>query len=215
LPGTAFVSNKALLGIDVASPPFDRFKSIHWLAPARSGRHSPEHARHQLYAGREKQNPVNVLIKVTSKPGLVYEPDLANEISSLSTINRALPDSRYFPVVREHGRLTDGRLYLISTLFDEFPLVTTIGAERNAGKLVAYLRLAIEIARALTEIHRLEIFHVDLNPMNVLYRAGHDRPVIRIVDFESSYEHAPFDERVLQPSDHSGILGAGGAAPGA
>ncbi|MEO5740251.1 MAG: protein kinase [Vicinamibacterales bacterium] len=180
--------NKDALAIDRLSPPFDQFRSIRWLAPARSGHHSPDHARHQLYVGREKQHPASVLIKVTSKPGLVYEHDLDNEINSLSTINRELPDSRYFPVVRDHGRLTDGRLYLITSLFDEFPLATTIGEERVPGKLVAHLKTAIEISRALTDIHGLDIFHVDLNPMNVLYRTGTERPVIRLVDFESSYE---------------------------
>lgn len=181
---------RTLLGIDGTSPPFDRFKSIQRLAPARSGHRSTEHARHQLYVGREKQNPVNVLIKVTSKPGLVYERDLTNEISSLSTINRELPDSRNFPIVQDHGHLTDGRCYLVTSLFDEFPLATTIGADRVPEKLVAHVRLAIEIARVLLDLHHLEIFHVDLNPMNVLYRPGHGRPVVRIVDFESSYERA-------------------------
>jgi serine/threonine protein kinase len=179
---------KTDLGIDGASPPFDQITSIQQLAPARSGHRSREHARHQLYVAREKRNPVHVLIKVISKPGQVYEHDLTNEISSLSTINRELPDSRYFPVIHQHGRLSDGRLYLSTSLFDELPLATTLGAAPVPGKLVAHLKLAIEIARALSDIHRLEIFHVDLNPMNVLYRASHARPVIRIVDFESSYE---------------------------
>ena len=122
--------NTPLVGIDSSSPPFDHFKHIAWLAPARSGHRSPTHARHQLYVAREKRNPVNVLIKVTSKPGLVYERDIGNEISSLSTINDALPHSRYFPIVHEHGRLSDGRLYLVTSLFDEFPLATTIGEDR-------------------------------------------------------------------------------------
>ncbi|MEO8070676.1 MAG: hypothetical protein ABI652_04695 [Acidobacteriota bacterium] len=182
--------NTPLLGIDGSLPPFDHLKNIQWLAAARSGHRSPTHARHQLYVGREKQNPVSVLIKVTSKPGLVYEHDLGNEISSLSTINSALPDSRYFPVIHDHGRLRDGRLYLISSLFDEFPLATTIGADRVPEQLVTHLLIALEIAKALVEIHRLEIFHVDLNPMNVLSHAGTTRPVIRIVDFESSFERA-------------------------
>jgi serine/threonine protein kinase len=56
------------------------------------------------------------------------------------------------------------------------------------GRLVANLRIAIEVSRALDELHRLDIFHVDLNPMNVLHRSTSDRPVIRIIDFESSYE---------------------------
>ena len=176
------------LGIDDASPPFDQFKRVRWLAPVRTGHRSPEHARHHLYVGRLSGNPVDLLIKVTARPGAVYERDLANEISTLSTTTRELPDSRYFPAVHDQGRLGDGRLYLIATLFDEFPLLTSIGPDRNTGKLVAHLRLAIEIGRALAELHRLDIFHVDVNPMNVLYRASTDRPVVRIVDFESSYE---------------------------
>ncbi len=176
------------LGIDVSSPPFDRFKRVRWLAPARSGRDSPDHARHHLYVGRERGNPVDLLIKVTAKPGLIYERDLANEISTLSAITRELPDSPYFPTVHDEGRLPDGRLYLVATLFDEFPLATVIGPEGDPDRLVGHLLVALEIATALEQLHGLGIFHVDLNPMNVLYRAGSAGPVVRIVDFESSYE---------------------------
>jgi serine/threonine protein kinase len=118
----------------------------------------------------------------------VYEHDLDNELNSLTTINRELPDSRYFPFVHDHGRLKDGRRFLITSLFDEFPLATIIGTEPEPALLVRDLRIGIEIARALAQLHGLEIFHVDLNPMNVLYRTGTDRPVVRIIDFESSYE---------------------------
>jgi serine/threonine-protein kinase len=131
-----------------------------------------------------------VLIKVTSKPGIVYEQDLTNEIASLSTINRELPDSRYFPVLGEHGRLRDGRVYLTMSCFDERPLATTIGVERIPARKVAHLRTTIEVAKALIELHGLKIWHVDLNPMNILCRWERGRPVIRIVDFESSYEDA-------------------------
>src|SRR6185369_10091503 len=116
--------------VDGKSPPFDQLGSIHRLATARSGQASWEHARHQLYVARDKRTRANVLIKVTSKPGLVYEKDLANEIASLSTINRELPDSKYFPVLGEHGRLRDDRVYLTMSCFDEWPLATTIGPER-------------------------------------------------------------------------------------
>jgi serine/threonine protein kinase len=178
------------IAIDRRTPPFDRYKGIRWLAPDRSGRHSHVHGRHQLYVATAKDNPVHVLIKVTSKPGLVYERDLGNEIATLDTINRELPDSRHFPLVYEHGHLPDGRLFLIMSLFDEFPLATTVSAERAASRLVTHLMAAIETARALAEIHAIAIFHVDLNPMNILYRTERGRPVIRIIDFESSYERA-------------------------
>jgi len=176
--------------IDCKSPPFDQFKSIQRLATDRSGHGSGDHARHHLYIGRDKRSRAGVFIKLTSKPGLVYQHDVANEIASLSTINRELPDSRYFPVLVDHGRLGDGRLYLITLLFDEFPLATAIGAERMPAKMVAQIRTAIEVARALADLHRLKIFHTDLNPMNILHRSEKGRPVIKIVDFESSYEVA-------------------------
>jgi serine/threonine protein kinase len=176
--------------IDSKSPPFDRFGGIHRLAAVRSGHASAEHARHQLFVARDKRSRANVLIKVTSKPGLVYEKDLTNEIASLSTINRDLPDSRYFPVLGEHGRLRDGRIYLTMSCFDEWPLATAIGSERIPGRQLAPLRATIEVAWALSELHGLKIWHVDLNPMNILSRWESGRPVIRIVDFESSYEVA-------------------------
>ena len=178
------------IDIDSSSPPFDQFRSIQRLSADRSGHSSVEHVRHQLYVGRDKRRPESVLVKVTSKPGLVYQHNLTNEIASLSTINRELPDSLYFPVIRDHGRLRDGRVYLTTSLFEEFPLAASIGAERMPSRMVAHLRATLEIAKALAELHRLDLFHVDLNPMNILYGVEKGRPVIRIVDFESSYERA-------------------------
>jgi len=178
------------IDLDFTSAPFDRFVGIHRLAGRRTGHASAEHARHQIYVARDKRSRANVLIKVISKPGLVYERDLTNEIATLLTVNRELPDSRYFPVILEHGRLADGRVYLTTSCFDEWPLATMIGVERNPVKLVAHLLTTIEIARALVALHRLQIWHVDLNPMNILCRWESGKPVIRIVDFESSYEAA-------------------------
>jgi serine/threonine protein kinase len=90
----------------------------------------------------------------------------------------------------DHGRLPDGRVFVIMSLFDEWPLATTIGPERMPHQLVARLRTSLEVATALEDLHRIGIFHVDLNPMNILYRFARGRPVIRIVDFESSYDVA-------------------------
>ena len=118
----------------------------------------------------------------------MYEHDLDNEISSLTTINRELPVraiSRSFTIMA--GWPMDVATSSTS-LFDEFPLATTIGEDPAPARLVTHLRIAIEIARVLADIHQLEIFHVDLNPMNILYGTSTGRPVIRIVDFESSYE---------------------------
>jgi hypothetical protein len=200
------MSHSAPVDIDCTLPPFDRFVGTHRLAARRSGHASAEHARHQLYVARDRRSRADVLIKVTSKPGLVYERDLTNEIATLSTVNRELPDSRYFPVVGEHGRLADGRVYLTMSCFDEWPLATAIGVERNANKQVADLLTTIEIARALAALHRLQIWHVDLNPMNILCRWESGKPVIRIVDFESSYETARHGKGVFyNPPTTSGF----------
>jgi serine/threonine protein kinase len=178
------------LDSSLKSPPFDQLKDFQRLSTDRRGQGSIEYARHHLYMARDRRSRVSVLIKLTSKPGLVYQNNLANEIASLSTINQALPDSPYFPVIRDHGTLPDGRVFLVTSLFDERPLASTIGIERLPARLVAHLRTAIEVARALADLHRLKIFHVDLNPMNILHRVEKGRPVVRIVDFESSYEVA-------------------------
>lgn len=169
---------------------FARFSSIQRLSRHRSGHASVEHVRHQLYVGRDQETRANVLIKLTTKPGLVYEQNLANEIATLTTVNRDLPDSRYFPLLLEHGRLADGRVFLVMTLFDEWPLATRLGPDRMPESLVGHLLVTLEVAAALAELHGILVFHIDLNPMNILYRPQEGRPVIRIVDFESSYEPA-------------------------
>src|SRR5262245_52103344 len=117
------------VGLDFKSPPFDQLRNIQRLSTDRRGPGSLENARHLLYVGRDRRSRASVLVKLTSKPGLVYQTNLANEIASLTSINEALPDSRYFPVVRDHGTLPDGRVYLITFLLDERPLATTIGIE--------------------------------------------------------------------------------------
>ena len=172
------------------SAPFKRFGTSQRLGQDRSGHASVDHVRHQLYVGRDTRTRANALIKVLARPGLIFERNLTNEIAALSTINRELPHSRYFPLLWDHGQLPGGRVYLIMSLFDEWPLATTIGPERQPSGLVGSLRATIEVATALAELHRIGIFHVDLNPMNILYRVEKGRPVIRIVDFESSYEVA-------------------------
>ena len=176
--------------IDRAAPPFDRFTTVSRLGPDRRGHASAEHARHQLYVGRDRQTRLNLLVKLATRPGKVYQYDLANEIDTLATINRELPDSRYFPFLYDHGHLADGRVYLVSTFFDERPLATSIGTEWVRDRLVAHLRTALAVAEAVAELHGLRIVHVDLNPMNILHRVEKNRPIVRIVDFESSYDAA-------------------------
>jgi serine/threonine protein kinase len=176
--------------IDTGSPPFDSLRSVRPLATNRSGRDSAAHARHQLYVGRDIATAAQMLVKVTTRPGLVYERNLTNEIDILTTVNRELPASRTFPVMEGHGRLPDGRLYLMTYLFDELALAASIDSERMPSRVVGHLRTAIAAARAVMDLHGIPIIHVDLNPMNILHRVEQGRPVIRIVDFESAYDPA-------------------------
>jgi serine/threonine protein kinase len=140
--------------------------------------------------GRDTETRAEVLFKVTTKPGLVYEQNLANEIATLSRINSELPASRHFPLLLDHGRLPGGRLFLIMSLFPEWPLATTIGPERRPDRLVGHLRTALAVGTVLEDLHRIGVVHVDLNPMNILYGSEQGRPVVRIVDFESAYDVA-------------------------
>lgn len=183
--------------LDSKAPPFDQFRAVRPLAPNRSGREAAPHTRHQLYAARDRETNAQVLIKVTTRPGRVYAQNLDNEIAVLTAINRALPDSRSFPLLRGHGMLRDGRTYLVISLFDEFPLATTIDPDSGPHKAGWHVRTAVEVARVLRDLHAIPIFHVDLNPMNVLYRSERGKPVIRIVDFESSYEPARHEKGVF------------------
>jgi serine/threonine protein kinase len=176
------------IDFDLRSPPFDQFTGIQLLAKNRRGHVSADNARHHLYVGSDKHSHASVLIKMTSRPGLTYQDNLRNEIASLLRINGSIPESQYFPLIKAHGKLRDGRVYIIATFFSEFPLAAAIGDERIPSKTVAYIRTAMEIATALAELHDLKIYHVDLNPMNILLRLEHGRPIVRIIDFESSYE---------------------------
>jgi serine/threonine protein kinase len=173
--------------LDRAAAPFDRFSTVQRLGSDRRG-HSSEHARHQLFVGRDRQTRLNLLVKLATRPGKVYQSDLENEIETLAAINRALPDSRYFPVLYDHGYQRDGRIYLVSTFFDELPLVASIGSDWVPGRLVTHIATALEVVKAVAALHALQIFHVDLNPMNILSRVEKGRPIVRIVDFESSYD---------------------------
>ena len=184
------VPRRAVRPAELTSPRLKRLRNIHRLGQDRSGHASDEHVRHQLYVGQDAETNAHALLKVTTRPGIVYEQNLVNEAGALSTINRELPATRHFPLLLDHGRLRDGRMFVLMSFFDEWPLATTIGPERRPDRLVGHLRTSLAVGEALGVLHRIGIFHVDLNPMNILYRSDAGIPVIRIVDFESAYEVA-------------------------
>jgi serine/threonine protein kinase len=168
-------------------PQLKRLRNVQRLGAERSGHASVEHVRHQLFVAQDRETNSRALLKMTTRPGVVYEQNLVNEAGALSTINRELPASRHFPLLLDQGRLRDGRMFLLMSFFDEWPLATTISAERRPDRLVGHLRTTLAVGAALAALHRIGVVHVDLNPMNILYRSDWGSPVIRIVDFESAY----------------------------
>ena len=70
----------------------------------------------------------------------------------LAAINRSLPSSKTFPVLVDRGRLKDGRLFLMTYLFEEFALAMSINAERLPMRLYDNLRIGLAVATALTEV---------------------------------------------------------------
>lgn len=172
------------------SPRLKRLRNVDRLGSERSGHASLEHVRHQLFVAQDIETNSRALLKVTTRRGIVYEQNLVNEAAVLSTINSELPASRYFPLLLDQGHLQDGRMFVLMSFFDEWPLATIIGEERRPDRLVGYLRTALAVGAALTSLHRIGIVHVDLNPMNILYRSDWSIPIIRIVDFESAYQSA-------------------------
>jgi serine/threonine protein kinase len=181
------VTARDLFPAKLYSPQLKRLRNVHRLGAERSGHASVEHVRHQLYVGQDQETNGRALLKVTTRPGVVYEQNLVNEAGALSTINHELPASRHFPLLLDQGRLRDGRMFLLMSFFDEWPLATTISAERRPDRLVGHLRTSLAVGAALAALHRIGVVHVDLNPMNILYRPDWGNPVIRIVDFESAY----------------------------
>jgi serine/threonine protein kinase len=182
------VSGRDEFPAELYSPQLKRLRNIGRLGAERSGHASVEHVRHQLFVAQDMETNSRALLKMTTRPGIVYEQNLVNEAAVLSAINRELPASRHFPLLLDQGHLRDGRMFVLMSFFDEWPLATIIGEERRPDRLVGYLRTALAVGRALTSLHRIGIVHVDLNPMNVLYRSDWSLPIIRIVDFESAYQ---------------------------
>ena len=191
------VAHRDSLPDEFASHGLTRLRNVRRLRADRSGHASVDHVRHQLYVGHDSETRADALLKVTTKPGLVYEKNLANEIAVLSTINSELSESRCFPLLLDHGRLPDGRMFVLMSLFEEWPLATTIGSERRPDRLVGHLRTTLAVGSSLTALHGVGVIHVDLNPMNILYRFEQGGPVIRIVDFESAYHVARHGEGVF------------------
>jgi eukaryotic-like serine/threonine-protein kinase len=85
--------------------------------------------------------------------------------------------------VFDFGRTEDQRFYIAMELLDGRDLAHVLEKETRLVPMRA-VRIAVQIARALTAAHGKGIVHRDLKPENVFIRIGDDgREYIKIVDF--------------------------------
>ncbi len=118
-----------------------------------------------------------VAIKVLAD-NWAHVPDVRNRFVQEARLLRTADSDR---VVRMYdiGVLDDGRPYIVMSYADRGTL-----ADRLDGSplpLRDALRLAIETARAVAVLHRLEVIHRDIKPSNVLFQStpdGADRVLI-------------------------------------
>ena len=96
------VAGRDVIPAELQSPQLKRLRNVQRLGTERSGHASVDHVRHQLYVGRDLETNGRALLKVTTRPGIVYEQNLVNEAAVLSTINNELPASRHFPLLLDH-----------------------------------------------------------------------------------------------------------------
>ena len=68
---------------ELHSPQLKRLRNVQCLGTERSGHASVDHVRHQLYVGQDLETNGRALLKVTTRPGIVYEQNLVNEAGYL------------------------------------------------------------------------------------------------------------------------------------
>jgi serine/threonine protein kinase len=85
--------------------------------------------------------------------------------------------------VFDFGRTLDHRFYIAMELLDGRDLAFVLEKEQRLVPMRA-VRIAVQVARALTAAHQKGIVHRDLKPENIFVRVGDDgREYIKIVDF--------------------------------
>lgn len=100
-----------------------------------------------------------------------------------------------------------GEPFAVLEWLDGPTLEAVLGAARATGEaldLVRSLRIALGVAEAAGEAHRLGILHRDLKPSNVaLVRRGDDRDAVKVLDFGL----AKIDRGPGEPITGEGVVG--------
>ena len=144
-------------------------------APARFGRYRVERrigsgAFATVWLAQDEVLEAPVAVKVLAD-NWAHRLDIRARFEEEARILRRADSDR---VVRVHdiGELEDGRPYFVMTYADR----GSLGERMGDGPLPVAdaLRYGADIARGLAVLHQVGVIHRDVNPANVLLRAGRD-----------------------------------------
>lgn len=143
---------------------YERFQVIH------------RGTRSTVYRGRRVADGLPVVLKVLNRDH-PNPTDLARFGQEYAMLRAAASDRvvRVFELVH-----TTTQLVLVEDDIDGEALATWIRSARRS--LECTLPVAVEVARAVREIHRCGVIHKDLNPSNMVWNQA--RAQLRIIDFD-------------------------------
>ena len=152
----------------------ERFRVIELLARGGMGR---------VYRAEQLQLSRPVALKVLDRPvapefDAEFEQRFLNEASIAAKLHHSNTVR-----VHDYGRTEDGICFIAMELVEGVSLRDAIraGAPFTAERTV---HIALQIARALREAHRLDVIHRDLKPANVLLSRYHDQAdFVKVLDF--------------------------------
>lgn len=150
-----------------------------------------------IYKGKNKINQNSVIIKMlVSDNPQAKEEDLKHEFEILSNLKSER-------VIKTYGLETiDGQLALILENFTGDLLKTAI--IKKTPDLRSTIRIAMELAQGLGEIHHQHIIYKDVKPENILVNV--DTLQVKYIDFGISTQLSREVQQMVNPSMLEGTL---------
>ena len=133
-----------------------------------------------IYRGLdENQNNRPVILKIFA--GDYPPPDELARYQHEHSISKRLPDEgfiRVYDVLHENNELV-----LVMQDAAASSLADTLGTRQTPLK--EFLQVALKLTNILSEVHKQNIIHMDLNPRNILFNP--ENMDVRLIDFGISY----------------------------
>jgi PAS domain S-box-containing protein len=106
-------------------------------------------------------------------------------------------------IIKYHGtEKYQNNLYLITEDFGATALSEIIPSQ--GVELATFLRIAVQLAEALGEIHRKNVIHKDIKPRNILINPQAE--IVKIIDFGLSSQLNRENQQILSPGVLEGTL---------